>query len=78
MRSADHDFMMRKSTTYVMFALSMLMEKHSEGQRALHCVFVDLEQALYDRVPGKELKYCMRHWPRVVLSSVHEAGAGHV
>lgn len=34
MRSADHDFMMRKSTTYVMFALSMLMEKHSEGQRA--------------------------------------------
>ena len=29
-----------------MFALRMLMEKYREGQRELHCVFVDLEKAL--------------------------------
>ena len=42
-----------------MFALRMLTEKYREGQRELHCVFVDLEKA-YDRVSREELWYCMR------------------
>ena len=39
-----------KGTTDAMFAVRMLMEKYREGQRELHCIFVDLEKA-YDRVP---------------------------
>ena len=43
-------FMPRKTTTDGLFALRVLMEKHREGQKEMHCVFVNLENA-YNRVP---------------------------
>ncbi|KAK3547880.1 hypothetical protein QTP70_000337 [Hemibagrus guttatus] len=55
----QYGFMPRKSTTDAIFALRILMEKYRDGQRELHCVFVDLEKA-YDRVRREELWYCMR------------------
>ena len=55
----QYGFMQEKGTTDAMFALRMLMEKYREGQRELHCVFVDLEKAC-DRIPREELWYCMR------------------
>ena len=55
----QYRFMPGKETTDAMFVLRMLMEKYREGQRELHCVFVDLEKA-YDWVPWEEVWYSMR------------------
>ena len=44
----------QERTTDAKFALRMLMEKDREGQKELHCVFVDLEKA-YDRMLKEEL-----------------------
>ena len=55
----QYGFMPGKRTTDAIFALRMLIEKYTEGQTELHCVFVDLEKAYY-RVPREELWYCMR------------------
>ena len=35
------------------------MEKWSEGQKAVNCVFVDLEKAC-DRIPREETWECLR------------------
>ena len=49
----------QERTTDAKFALRMLMEKDREGQKELHCVFVDLEKA-NDRAPREELRFFMR------------------
>ena len=48
-----------KSTTDAIFCLKMLLEKWTEGQKAVRCAFIDLEKA-YHRVPREELWECLR------------------
>ena len=38
-------FMPGRSTTDAIFALRQLLAKYHEGQKKLHCVFIDLEKA---------------------------------
>ena len=42
-----------------MVCLRVLIEKYREGQKELHCEFVELEKA-YDKVQREEVWYCMR------------------
>ena len=50
----QYGFMTGKSTTDALCALRVLMEKYREGQKELHCVFVNLDKA-YDKVPREEV-----------------------
>ena len=52
-------FMPEKSTNGAIFCLRMLLEKWIEGQKAVHCAFIDLEKA-HDRIPRKKLWKCLR------------------
>ena len=51
-------FIPGRSTTDAIFCLRMLLEKWTERQKAVHCVFINLEKA-YDRVPREELWECL-------------------
>ena len=53
------EFMPGRSTTDAIFCLRILLEKWTEGQKAVHCAFINLEKA-YDKVPREELWECMR------------------
>ena len=48
-----------RSTTDAIFCLRMLLEKCTEGQKAVHCAFIDLEKA-YDKMLKEELWECLR------------------
>ena len=52
------EFMPGRSTTDAIFCLRMLLEKWTEGQRAVHSPSIDLEKA-YDRVPKEKLWECL-------------------
>lgn len=52
-------FMPRKSTTGALFVLGILMESYGEGQKELHCVFVDSEK-FYNRLPRGDVWYYMK------------------
>ena len=52
-------FMPGRSITDANFCLAMLLEKWTEGQKAVHCALIDLEKA-YDKIPREELWECLR------------------
>ena len=52
-------FMPGRCTNDAIFCLRMLLEKWTEGQKAVHCALIDLEKA-YHRVPSEELWECLR------------------
>ena len=52
-------FVPGRNTTDAIFCLRMLLEKWTEGKKAVHCAFIDLEKA-YDGVPREELWECLR------------------
>ena len=53
------ELMPGRSTTDANFCLRMLLEKWTEGQKAVHCAFVNLEK-VYDRVPREKLWESLR------------------
>ena len=61
-------FMKGRSTEDAIFALRQLLEKYKEGQRKIHCTFIDLEKAYNSMVYEKEKGF----------REVHQTGAGYV
>ena len=45
-------FMLRKSTICAISDLRKLMEIYKEGQKEMHCVFVELEETLQQAAEG--------------------------
>ncbi|XP_037801976.1 uncharacterized protein LOC119596720 [Penaeus monodon] len=52
-------FMPGKETTDAIYVHRLLMEKYREGQKELHCIFIDLVKP-YHRVPREEVWNCLR------------------
>ena len=53
--------------------LRMIVEKYRDGQRELHCAFIDLEKA-YERVPREEVWNCLslKNMPQAYIKDVQE------
>lgn len=58
----QYGFMLRKSTTDVMCALRVLMEKYGKME-GVALVFMEIT---YDKAPREELRYCTRECQRTV------------
>ena len=64
----QYGFMPGKETTDAMFALRMLMEKYREGQKELHCVFVNLETGFQKKSCGSLLYEKIRNSGKVCVT----------
>ncbi len=71
-------FMPGRSTTDAIFALRMMMEKYREGQKELHCVFIDLESGAEIYRSGAERRAVVLHEVLGSGREVCEGGEGHV
>ena len=52
-------FMPGKGTTYAIFIMRQVQEKHQEKKKKLYYVFVDLEKE-FDRVPREVVRWALR------------------
>ena len=68
-------FMPGRSTTDAIFALRQLLEKYREGQKKLHCVFIDLEKAYRQ---GAKERGVELHENEGSAREIHQDSARHV
>ena len=52
-------FMLGKGTTYAIFIMRQVQEKHQSMKKKLYYAFVDLDRA-FDRVPGEVVRWALR------------------